>query len=329
MNGIGHTRPIGGYFELELPVFPEYHGKAIALNSGRSCLEYILRCHRYQRVYIPYYTCESVLEPIVRLGIPYEFYHVDTEYRIQDTISLESDAALMYTNYWGLQDEYCHQLVSLYGPQLILDYTQAFYSKPIGGIDTFYSCRKYFGVPDGGYLYTNAEATFEITKDESYTRMGALVKRIDLSPEAGFEDFHAVSAEFHEMPIRGMSDFTKRMMNGIDYERVARRRINNYDILRQRLGGRKLHDGEVPMVYPYISEVGQELRRKLIANKIFVAKYWPNVDKWAGEASMEAWMANHILPLPIDQRYDGEDMERVVEFIKSCRDGRPHISESL
>ena len=36
--------PIGGYFELELPHFPEIHSEAIALNSGRFCLEYILRC---------------------------------------------------------------------------------------------------------------------------------------------------------------------------------------------------------------------------------------------------------------------------------------------
>ena len=31
--------PIGGYFELELPHFPEIHSEAIALNSGRFCLE--------------------------------------------------------------------------------------------------------------------------------------------------------------------------------------------------------------------------------------------------------------------------------------------------
>ena len=47
------TSPIGGYFELELPCFPEYHAKAIALNSGRFCLEYILRCRKYKKVYVP------------------------------------------------------------------------------------------------------------------------------------------------------------------------------------------------------------------------------------------------------------------------------------
>lgn len=309
-------KPIGGYFELELPVYPELHANAIALNSGRFCLEYVLRCRHYKKVYVPYFTCDSAIEPIKKLGIRYEFYHIDKEYRIIGEIRLNDGEALMYTNYWGLQDSYCQQLASKYGRRLILDYTQAFYSKPIIGIDTFYSCRKFFGVPDGGYLYTDAQADFAIAQDESYMRMSSLVKRIDISPEAGFQDFHDISSMFHEMPIRKMSNFTKRMMGGIDYEHAARRRIDNYNTLQQQLGGRKLDFGEVPMVFPYTSEAGQELRRNFIANKVFVAKYWPNVDEWAGEHALETWMANHILPLPIDQRYGSEDMERIVKLIK-------------
>ena len=209
--------PIGGYFELELPKYPELHTNALALNSGRFCLEYILRCRHYSKVYVPYFTCESAIEPLVRLNIPYEFYHIDRQYHIVDNISLEADEALMYTNYWGLQDSYCMTLASRYGGQLILDYTQAFFSRPIRGVDTFYSCRKYFGVPDGGYLYTSVETQLELEQDESYTRMDSLVKRIDLSPEAGYGDFHKTGAAFHEMPMRRMSKFTKRMMQGIDY----------------------------------------------------------------------------------------------------------------
>lgn len=309
-------RPIGGYFELELPVYPELHGDAIALNSGRFCLEYVLRCRQYKKVYVPCFTCDSAIEPIKKLGIRYEFYHIDKEYRIIGEIRLNDGEALMYTNYWGLQDAYCQLLASRYGQRLILDYTQAFYSKPIIGIDTFYSCRKFFGVPDGGYLYTDAQADFEIVPDESYMRMNSLIKRIDISPEAGFQDFHNISSTFHEMPIRKMSNFTKRMMGGIDYERAARRRIDNYNTLKRQLGGRMLNYGEIPMIYPYTSEAGQKLRQNLIDYKVFVAKYWPNVDEWAGENSLETWMANHILPLPIDQRYGREDMERIVQIIR-------------
>lgn len=310
-------RPIGGYFELELPSYPELHSKARALNSGRFCLEYVLRCKKYSKVYVPYFTCDSAIEPIVKLDVPYEFYHIDRQYHIVGDIVLSDNEALMYTNYWGLQSEYCLELSREYGAQLILDYTQAFYAKPIEGVDTFYSCRKFFGVPDGGYLYTEGNADFAIEQDESYTRMNSLVKRIDQSPEAGYEDFRRCSETFHSFPIRYMSKFTKRLMQGINYRLVAERRRENYEYLRMALGGIPLVDDAVPMIFPYTIEDGQTLRKHLIQNRVFVAKYWPNVDDWAGANASETWMANNILPLPIDQRYGIEDMKRIIELIKT------------
>lgn len=309
------SKPIGGYFELELPYNKEYHPNAIALNSGRFCLEYILRCRKYTKVYVPYYTCDSAIEPIIKLGIQFEFYHINNEYHIINDIALSEKEALIYTNYWGLQSEYCKKLALKYEKQLILDYTQAFFTKPINGIDTFYSCRKFFGVPDGGYLYTDAQADFDIEQDISYTRMDSLVKRIDLSPEAGYEDFRKCSETFHNMPICYMSKFTKRMMTAIDYQKITKKRRANYEILRKSLGGKVLSSDDVPMIFPYETSNGQELRRHLIQEKIFVAKYWPNVEEWAGENALETWMANNILPLPIDQRYGVEDMNRIIKII--------------
>ena len=309
--------PIGGYFELELPTFAEHHSQAIALNSGRFCLEYILRCRKFTKLYVPYFTCDSAVEPIVKLGIPYEFYHIDTNYLIVDDVVVGENEALMYTNYWGLMDDYCRELAGKYGRNLILDYTQAFYANPIDSIDTFYSCRKFFGVPDGGYLYTKVKADFEVMQDWSYERITSLIKRIDLSAEQGYDDFRKSSEEFHKLPIRYMSNFTKRMMAGIDYEGVARKRRANYDYLRRALGGKILLEGEVPMIFPYAVQCdGQSLRKYLIKNKIFVAKYWANVDEWAGDGALETEMANNILPLPIDQRYGVEEMQYIVDKIR-------------
>ena len=71
------------------------------------------------------------------------------------------------------------------------------------------------------------------------------------------------------------------------------------------------------MVYPYVVENGLKVRQKLIKEKVFVAKYWPNVDEWLGDDALETWMANNLLPLPIDQRYGKEDMERIINIIET------------
>lgn len=310
---------IGGYFSLELPLREEYHKNAIRLNTGRNCLEYILRARGYKKVYVPYYTCEAVMEPINKLGIPYEFYHIDIHFEIRDRFTLKADEALLYTNYFGLKQRYVEQLAEKTGTQLIVDNTQAFYTKPIQGIDTFYTCRKFFGVADGAYLYTDKLLDDEFVQDESYDRMAHLLKRIDLSAEQGFADFRKVDDGLDNQPIRKISKLTQRVMQSIDYETVAKKRRENYQMLHEVLGednhlALPFEDDAVPMVYPFLVPI-KGLREKLIENKVFVARYWPNVLEWTTKDDIEYLLAYQMQPLPVDQRYGKEDMKRIIDVI--------------
>jgi len=312
--------PIGGYFSLELPKHEEYHKNAIRLNTGRNCLEYILRCRKYSKVYIPYYTCDVVLEPFQKLGITYEFYHINIHLEINQDIRLNKGEALLYTNYYGLKQRYVEHLAEQYGQQLIVDNTQAFYDKPVNGIDTFYTCRKFFGVPDGAYLYTDKQLDIELEEDESYERCTSLLKRIDLGPEAGYGDFREISRSLTGQPIKKMSKLTQRMMQGIDYEPIAQRRRTNYMLLQEALSiNNHLHvpleDNAVPMVYPYLVPV-QNLRNKLINNKIFIARYWPSILEWCKKDDWEYNLAENLVCIPVDQRYGEEDLKYILSIIQ-------------
>lgn len=314
-------KPIGGYFELELAHGIEYHPNAIRLNTGRNCLEYILRAKRYKKVYVPYYICEVVLEPFEKLGIPYEFYHIDINFEIRDRFTLQPDEALLYVNYYGLKQRYVEQLAEEIGGQLIVDNTQAFYAKPIAGIDSFYTCRKFFGVPDGAYLYTEKELDEELEQDLSYDRMAFLTKRIDLGAEAGYLAFRDLSKSLVGQPIKRMSNLTQRMMQSIEYMKAAEQRRDNYKQLHAALGKSNnlsipLEEDAVPMVYPYLAPI-KDLREKLIENKVFIARYWPNVLEWTKDDAIEYQLTCQMQPLPIDQRYGKEDMERIIDIIKN------------
>lgn len=311
---------IGGYFSLELPQREEYHKDALRLNTGRNCLEYILRARGYKKVYVPYYTCEAAMEPVIKLGIPYEYYHIDIHLEIRDHFTLKADEALLYTNYYGLKQRYVEQLAERIGKRLIVDNTQAFYAKPLLGIDTLYTCRKFFGVADGAYLYCDAELDEEIEQDYSYDRMVHLLKRIDLSAEEGYADFRKADDGLDNQPIRKMSKLTQRMMQSIDYEAAVKRRRENYSLLHKALGGENnlklpLDEDAVPMVYPYLAPM-KGLREKLIKNKVFVARYWPNVLDWTTKDDIEYLIACQMQPLPVDQRYGEEEMKRIIEIIK-------------
>lgn len=310
---------IGGYFSLELPLREEYHKDAIRLNTGRNCLEYILRARGYKKVYVPYYTCEAVMEPINKLGIPYEYYHIDIYLEIRDRFTLKKGEALLYTNYFGLKQRYVELLAEKIGSPLIVDNTQAFYAKPIPSIDTFYTCRKFFGLADGAYLFTDKLLDEDFEQDESYERMTHLLKRIDLSAEQGYADFRKEEDGLDNKPIRKMSKLTQRIMQSIDYETVAKKRRENYQMLHEVLGEKNnmvlsLDDDAVPMIYPFLAPI-KGIREKLIENKIFVARYWPNVLEWTTKNDVEHLLAYQMQPLPIDQRYGVEDMNRIITLV--------------
>lgn len=312
---------IGGYFELELPRYEEYHKDALRLNSGKNCIEYILRCRNYTKVYVPYYTCEVVYKPFEKLGIAIEFYHINIHLEIAQQIHLKPGEALLYTNYYGLKQIYVEKLAQQYGNRLIVDNSQAFYAKPLEGIDTFYTCRKFFGVPDGAYLYSDTKPYEELERSISFDRVDHLLKRIDLSAGEGFGDYHKNEELLELQPVRKMSKLTQRLMQGIDYDTIAQRRRQNYLILHDALGGENklelhLEDDAVPMAYPYFVLV-EGLREKLIENKVFVARYWPNVLKYAASNDIEYQLAFFVQPLPIDQRYGEKDINRILTFI-SC-----------
>ena len=190
-------KPIGGYFSLELNDGAERHSGALRLNAGRYALEYLLRARGYRKVYLPYYICDSVLQPFDRTGVKYEFYRINEQLEPAEKLTPSDDEAVLYVNYFGLKNRFVETFCDTYR-NTILDFTQAFYSGKADShgdkdhpCDTFYSCRKYFGVPDGAYLYTDCLLDEELPQDESFERMAFLTKRIDRSPQEGYADFHA------------------------------------------------------------------------------------------------------------------------------------------
>jgi hypothetical protein len=313
------SKPIGGYFELELQHSKSYlHADAIALNTGRNCFEYILRANKPSRVYMPKFTCDAMLEPLQKLGIPFTYYALNEKLEIETSVDLKKEELIVYTNYFGLKDEYSKTLGQKYGNNLILDCSQALYFEPLSKGHTFYSPRKFFGIADGGLLYTNTTLQEEMPTDVSYKRLTHLTKRIDLGPEAGYEDFKIDDASLSNKPIMEMSRLTRDMLASIDFANALQKRKQNFNFLHAQLKEKnKLSldvDSACPMVYPYRSD-DKMLRQRLIDNKVFVATYWPNVFDWCRKGEVEYTLAETILPLPIDQRYDLKDIERVLQVV--------------
>lgn len=317
-------KPIGGYFELELPgnIIEPLHPNGTKVNSGRHALEYILRVlgDKVKRLWIPYYTCDVVLQPIRRLGLTQGFYHINEDLEIDQYPSLIDGDYILVNNYFGIKDEYINQLTIEYKGKLIVDNAQAWYMQEIIGFNMFYSPRKFFGIPDGGLAWVTGELDKELEQDQSYDSCSHLLKRIDLGASEGYADFKSNSAKLSEAPLKRMSALTTRILSTVDFDWVKIKRRSNFEQLHEKL--KNLNKLQIPnttsfscpMVYPFMSD-DESIRERLLNNKIFVATYWPNVFEWCDTNSVEYKLAKHIIPLPIDQRYGEEEMNRIINVI--------------
>lgn len=314
---------IGGYFELELPErrgFPHVDG--VLLNSGRSALEYVFRAMGdVDHVLMPYYTCDVVLEPIGKLGISYSYYHINQNLELDELPSLHGGEYLIYTNYFGIKDEYISKLAALYGSQLIVDNAQAWFAEPIIGISTIYSPRKFVGIPDGGVAYCPIKMDENVyEQDLSFERCSHLMKRIDLGPSEGYVDFRTNSEQLVGQPIKRMSKLTQRMLSSIDFEVVRDRREKNFEYIHEHLKDTNLlcipsiGSFACPMVYPYLTN-DLTLKQRLIGNKVFVATYWPNVKEWTKEGALEYELMERLVPIPVDQRYGEKEMDSIIYMV--------------
>ncbi len=321
MNDI---KPIGGYFELELSNRGGFlHDDGVLLNSGRNALEYILRSlPDIKHLYIPYFTCDVVMEPIDKMAIPYSRYHINERLEIAEDVNVQEGEYILYTNYYGVKDCYCKALAERYGDKLIIDNAQAFYAKRIDGIKTFYSPRKYVGIPDGGIAYIeDGISVDQYEQDQSWDRCSHLLKRYDLIPSEGYADFKANSHKLANQPIKRMSNLTQSLLCSIDFDEIKEARRKNFTDLHKafksinKLDAINLDDFEVPLVYPLWVENGKELKAELIKQQIFCATYWPNVFDWCKEEDLEYNIADNTICIPVDQRYDNTDVKRIKKVI--------------
>ena len=315
-------KPIGGYFELELKKGHRvYHNTPYALKSGRSSLHYIFSLYRPERVYIPYYTCNGLLESFTASGVQYEFYAIDEQLDPVTLPKLAKNEYFLYVNYFDIKRETVSRLSKKYGDKLLVDATQAFFMKGNGKSWYFNSCRKFFGVPDGSYLYkpTGKKVPEIKTSNEKYITEH-LIKRFNGHTTEGYNAF-VENEILCGAEIEGISKLSHHLLSNVGYEKVAERRRANFEYLHKifkdsNLLSVKLLRNNVPMCYPLL--VPGPLNRELLyKEKIFIPVFWKEVLNRSDTGyETEKTITKNLIPLPIDHRYTNSDLKTMVKHLK-------------
>jgi len=317
-------KEIGGFFELELNRGRMYHKNALAFNSGANALFFFFNNSDYQTVYLPYFTCDVVIDVAVQLNLDIIFYRLDTSLRpIVDISKLNDKTVLIYNNYFGICEEQIGKIARK-TKHLIIDAAQAFYYIPKKNMSSFNSVRKFFGVPDGGFLYgfkPNTVKLYEQLNNTTY-ECNHLFKRHELGAQKSYLFFKQNEEVLINNPIGKMSHVTRALLANVDFDIVKQSRINNFNTIHDYLASSNelklgVVNGEnVPLCYPYLCQNGDLLKQFLISKGVFVPTYWPNVKKLINDDSFfEVHLCENLVCLPIDQRYDFHEMRFIIETI--------------
>ncbi len=310
-------KEIGGYMELDTYGLPMLHRGALALNCGRNCLAFLAGARKIRRIALPYFLCGCVGDVCRREGVETRHYHIGPDFRPVEP-ELREGEWLYVVNYYGqLDDRFLEGLAERHG-RVIVDNAQAYFRMPAAGVDTLYTCRKFFGVADGAFLYTDAAPEGELPRDESFGRMNFLLGRYEHGAAGVYPEYVRNDLSFGGEPVRRMSRLTENLLHGIDYGAVERRRTENFRILHgafREVNRLELSVPEGAFMYPLYIRNGAAARKRLLEEKIYIPTLWPDAGGDAGERDM----AENILPLPVDQRYGREEMEYMVRKINHVR----------
>lgn len=314
-------KEIGGFLEFELNHGSEFHRQGIALNSGRNCLRYLIRAKNIKKIWLPKLLCSAISTTCSEEKVEICYYSVDKNLRpVLAEIRDHEDWVYLINFYGQCSNDEIVSYAKEY-KNLIVDNVQAFYTKPIEGVDTIYTCRKFFGVPDGGYLYTDITLDEMLQRDESYDRLTFLAGRLERSANEFYSAYRENEERIDELSLRRMSIVTENLLRGMDYEQIKTKRERNFSYLHECLESinqLKLCLPDGPYMYPLMIKDGGEFRKSLQKKKIYIPTLWPNVLESLTKDEIEYGLAKDILPLPCDQRYDLNDMQYLVKEVLEC-----------
>lgn len=313
----------GGFLPLELSSRPEnidfFRRRGLSVASARAALKLLLLSDRsINKIYIPAFSCCSILETIKHCGIEYSLYHLTEEF-LPEKVVLKSNEKLLYINYFGINDYSVSKVTRLFSKNsLIIDNSQALFSEPIEKIyATIYSPRKYIGIPDGGYIYTSVKLDTSDVK-ECKNDIAHLCERRWGNRELAYKMFLDHEEKFSSDKLMNISQASHDFLMACDLSKISKCRKRNFNFLSHILNNHLFVDlnESTPLTFPLIHKDTVTTKKKLIEHKIFTPTYWSESNNHYLN-SFESYLVNSLIHLPIDQRYNEDDMSFISDLVNS------------
>lgn len=298
--------------------------------SGRCALQAIIaELGEVGGVSFPSWCCDSMIKPFVDAGLSLEFYPVVVENgELVQKIKTDTDV-LFVMDYFGYSTS--NPDLSDYDGVVIRDVTHSLFSFTYYDADYYFgSLRKWCGVWTGGYAWSKDGHMLENgTLNSGYITLRSRameMKKAYIEERQGDKEYLKIydAAEdcLKTVGVASSADRDVKLVKHLDVEVIEDRRRVNAEVLRRAfpkwLIFPNLAPTDTPMFVPVLVPDGKRdaLRRYLINHEIYCPIHWP-VSEYHKLDERTAHIYKNELSLVCDQRYTEEDMNRMVDTIKT------------
>lgn len=326
------AKEYGGYLPFEIKTGPDFFSEygennVLRTNSAKAAMYFVIKEKGIQKICVPYYMCRSVKEMLQETGVSIEYYDLD-ENLLPVPGSVDADAAVLLVDYFGMMEEQVKREAEKYRT-VILDFSHSFFAEPVvrEGAFSIYSCRKFVGVPDGGYAIGDGVSR-KLEADKVSDYFSYLTTSLEYGTNAAYAQKQE-SDRYFMGNYKGMSELTRGMLSSVDYAGIRKQRSENFRHLHRILGpynALMIEEEQAPAyVYPFLpkgeSAAEKSLKAALVAEKIYVPTLWKELICEEFRGTLEYRLSEQAVFLPVDQRYGKEDMEYIAGRVKWLLEG--------
>lgn len=369
--------------ESQTPLFSlketeKYGKKNVSFTaSGRAAIALALKSYAQNRAggnkteagkkcLLPAYMCDTVFFPFQWEGWEIQFYHINK--------NLEADAGqlcrlmeqqrpdlLFIHPYYGVDTwkpmRFLLKEWRAQGICIMEDVTQSYYLQSAGREADYVvgSLRKWYSVPDGGFVASNDPLALDcLVQEKEFTknRLELLTEKWEyLYGSKSQEEKKAMKEEFlkknREMEawlddhreIGALSREAAGILKSEDEQKCKNRRNENYRYLWEWMEGKTRfwpmlprsfgEDGKMaaPLYFPVYAKDRDRMQKFLTEHGIYAPVLWPVGKENAGHLTGdEKYIYSHMLALPMDQRYGAEEMKRLGKVLEEYEEQERNLS---
>lgn len=303
---------------------------------------------------LPDFTCETVIKPFEQAGWKFEFYRIKKNLTIdikdlKKKIKNINPSIVLVHAYYGFNSyKSVKQAINkLKNVVIVEDITQDIFSDFSKIKANYYvtSLRKFFAIPDGGMLitpkggkqlaieYSNTKNDIYKIAVQAFNDKKNYIENLDSSVVKNefLEKYKKIKQQIDKIDdVEIISEISKDIFSNIDIKNIKKKRQRNYKFLLSELKDieniniifNKISEQEVPLYFPiYVREDREKFQKYMAENEIYCPIIWKKSQYIKDEKQRESdYIYEHILCVPCDQRYDIDDMERIVRTMKKYKD---------